>query len=88
MEGAIPCVTWVPASHRDHAPAWSANCKSAPRPLSRLQGGSVTQRRSLVCAYLGIGDCDGKQLQRQLNRYGFTTEEVERALAWANRQAD
>lgn len=49
-----------------------------------LQGGSVTQRRGLVCAYLGIGDCDGKQLQHQLNRYGFTTEDVQRALAWAD----
>jgi peptidoglycan hydrolase-like protein with peptidoglycan-binding domain len=48
----------------------------------------VTQRRSMVCAYLGIGDCDGKQLQRQLNRYGFTSEEVERALTWAGSQDD
>ena len=49
------------------------------------QGGNVAWRRSQVCAYLGLGECDGKQLLRQLNRYGFTRQEVERALEWAER---
>ncbi|KAL4445435.1 hypothetical protein ABPG77_011260 [Micractinium sp. CCAP 211/92] len=50
------------------------------------RGGSVTARRRLVCAHLGLGECDGKQLGRQLNRYCFSREEVEAALAWAERQ--
>lgn len=50
------------------------------------RGGSVTARRRLVCAHLGLGDCDGKQLARQLNRYCFSHEEVEVALEWAERQ--
>jgi hypothetical protein len=53
--------------------------------LPNVQGGNVTQRRSQVCAYLGLGNCDGKQLLRQLNLYGFTRTEVGRALAWAAR---
>jgi hypothetical protein len=48
-----------------------------------VQGGNVTARRKLVGAYLGLGECDGKQLMRQLNLYGFTKQEVNRALAWA-----
>lgn len=55
-------------------------------PVRCLQGGSVTARRRLVCAHLGLGECDGKQLGRQLNRYCFSREEVEAALAWAERQ--
>ena len=51
-----------------------------------LQGGNVTRRRGLVCAFLGLGECDGKQLLRQLNRFGFTMADVERALAWAECQ--
>ncbi|KAL4427952.1 hypothetical protein ABPG75_002041 [Micractinium tetrahymenae] len=52
------------------------------------RGGSVTARRRLVCAHLGLGDCDGKQLGRQLNRYCFSREEVESALAWAERRLE
>lgn len=55
--------------------------------LLTVQGGNVTQRRSQVCAYLGLGECDGKQLLRQLNLYGFTRDDVERALAWAANSA-
>ena len=57
-------------------------------PARRLQGGSVTARRRLVCAHLGLGDCDGKQLARQLNRYCFSHEEVEVALEWAELQRE
>lgn len=58
-----------------------ANPTLIPHPS--LQGGHVSQRRALVCAYLGLGDCDGKQLARQLNRYSFGVQEVEAALRWA-----
>ncbi|PSC69712.1 ribonuclease M5 [Micractinium conductrix] len=40
------------------------------------RGGREAHRRSLVCGHLGLGDCDGRQLLRQLNRYGFTAAEV------------
>ena len=46
----------------------------------------MTARRFAVGAFLGLGDCDGKQLLAQLNRYGFTRQEVGRALAWAEAQ--
>ena len=52
------------------------------------QGGDVTARRSLVCACLGLGDCDGRQLQRQLDRYGFAEEELQRAVRWAGEQLE
>ena len=48
-----------------------------------VRGGDVTRRRELVCAWLGIGTCDGKQLLRQLNTYGFTHEDLNEALAYA-----
>lgn len=60
--------------------------RHTPRPMPMPQGGDVTQRRALVCAYLGLGDCDGKQLLRQLNCYGFGREELAAALAWAEQQ--
>jgi hypothetical protein len=43
----------------------------------------VTARRQLVCRYLGLGDCDGKQLLKQLNFYGFTEAELSEAISWA-----
>jgi hypothetical protein len=43
----------------------------------------VTARRALVCDYLGVGACDGKQLLRQLNRYGFSGQDLDVALRWA-----
>lgn len=46
----------------------------------------MTARRLAVCDFLGLGGCDGKQLLRQLNRYGFERPDVEAALAWAERQ--
>ncbi len=52
----------------------------------RLQGGGFAARRELVCAYLGIGNCDGKQLLRQLNSYGFLREDLEGAMRWARDQ--
>jgi len=48
-----------------------------------MQGENVAVRRHLVCSYLGLGACDGKQLLRQLNSYDFTRDDVSRALAWA-----
>lgn len=48
----------------------------------------MTQRRVLICDFLGLGACDGKQLLRQLNRYCFTLEEVDAALHWANVQIE
>lgn len=49
-----------------------------------LQGNNVTKRRQIVCEYLGLGMCDGKQLLRQLNSYGFTESDLESALKFAN----
>ena len=46
----------------------------------------MRERRSLVCAFLGIGMSDGKQLVKQLNTYGFSQEDVAAALVWAERQ--
>lgn len=46
----------------------------------------MTARRFLVGAFLGLGDCDGKQLLRQLNRYCFSRQELAAALEWAERQ--
>lgn len=43
----------------------------------------MTARRQLVCSYLGLGDCDGKQLLKQLNLYGFTEKELSEAMSWA-----
>lgn len=51
-----------------------------------LQSGKVTQRRSLVCDCLGLGACDGKQLLRQLNSYGFGRDDLDAALEWAEAQ--
>ena len=45
----------------------------------------MTKRRMLVCEFLGIGECDGKQLLRQLNSYGFAHEDLEQALHYANK---
>lgn len=41
--------------------------------------GGVVNRRRLVGEYLGVGDCDGRQLLRQMNLY-FTEDEVREAL--------
>ena len=41
--------------------------------------GGVVNRRRLVGEYLGVGDCDGRQLLRQMNLY-FTEDEVRAAL--------
>ena len=48
-----------------------------------VRGKDVTRRRELVCAWLGIGACDGKQLLRQLNTYGFMPADLNEALAYA-----
>ena len=51
---------------------------SAPDPRwSRL--GGVAHRRRLVGEFLGVGDCDAKQLVRQLNLF-FAEEEFEAAV--------
>ena len=46
----------------------------------------MTERRVLVCDYFGIGMCDGKQLLRQLNSYGFSKSDLTAALTWAEAQ--
>lgn len=46
------------------------------------RGGDVTERRRLVCDYLGLGMCDGRQLLRQLNEYGFEKGDLMLALKW------
>lgn len=46
---------------------------------SSQQVGCV-QRRAAVSALLGLGNCDGKQLLRQLNMYGFCRADVAKAL--------
>ncbi len=38
------------------------------------------QRRVAVSAALGLGTCDGKQLLKQLNTYGFSRDNVAKAL--------
>ncbi|KAK9803885.1 hypothetical protein WJX72_002019 [[Myrmecia] bisecta] len=43
----------------------------------------VRMLRMRVCAYLGIGAADGKQLLRALNSYGFSREELLEAIAAA-----
>lgn len=50
-----------------------------------MQGDNVTWRRELLCEYLGLGMCDGKQLLRQLNSYGFLPQDVEKGLQYANK---
>ena len=50
----------------------------APDPKWSAFGG-VTERRRLVGEYLGVGDCDAKQLVRQLNLF-FTREEAAAAI--------
>jgi len=45
--------------------------------------GDAAKRRFLVCSYMGLGECNGKQLLRQLNDYGFTKDDLAEALKWA-----
>ena len=51
----------------------------APDPRWSAFGG-VGERRRLVGEYLGVGECDAKQLVRQLNLF-FTRAEVDAALS-------
>ena len=46
----------------------------------------MTERRRLVCDFLGTGTSDGKQLLRQLNRYNFSLQDLQAALRWADAQ--
>lgn len=38
------------------------------------------RRREAVCDFLGLGNCDGKQLLKQLNLYNFTDDDLREAL--------
>ena len=38
------------------------------------------RRRAAVCFALGLGNCDGKQLLKQLNNYNFSRQDVCQAL--------
>ena len=56
------------------------------RPSGRVRArpavvaaGGVAHRRRLVGEFLGVGDCDAKQLVRQLNLF-FAEEEFEAAV--------
>lgn len=53
--------------------------ESAPDESWRAFGG-VAARRRLVGEYLGVGDCDAKQLLRQMNLF-FDAAEVDAAVA-------
>lgn len=61
---------------------FDSQCPCAQDGLS-LQSAtsSAALRRRMMCAQLGIGDCNGKQLLRVLNRFGFSRSEVVAALA-------
>lgn len=49
------------------------------------QGMQTKLRRDLVSALLGIGTCDGKQLLRQLNFYGFEIADLLEAVQEADK---
>lgn len=59
---------------------------SKPNPSPSPRPWSVSLTRHCVCEYLGLGTCDGKQLLRQLNSYGFEEGDVENALQWAEQR--
>ncbi|KAK9825244.1 hypothetical protein WJX74_002936 [Apatococcus lobatus] len=48
--------------------------------FSDSHGGSQAERRRRVTALLGLGDCNVKQLLRQLNTFSFSTEELQMAV--------
>ncbi|KAG8458194.1 hypothetical protein KFE25_011725 [Diacronema lutheri] len=50
-------------------------------PFDAPDGHGAGRLRHALCDALGLGRCNGKQLLRQLNRYGFTREEVNAVLA-------
>lgn len=52
------------------------------------RGNDVTRRRQLTCEYLGIGHCDGKQMLKQLNAYGFLEKDLMEALQYARLSMD
>ena len=45
-----------------------------------MQKRLITALRYCVCNELGLGECDGKQLLKQLNLYNFTAEELSDAM--------
>ena len=49
------------------------------------RGNNITLRRQLVCEYLGLGQCDGKQVLRQLNAYGFLERDLMEGLEYAEK---
>lgn len=85
MSGCLPCAADL-KNHslvRVSSVASKLSCR-APALLPLPQG--FAARRALVCAYLGIGNCDGKQLLRQLNTYGFQLADLKEAMLWARDQ--
>ncbi|KAK9864107.1 hypothetical protein WJX84_007049 [Apatococcus fuscideae] len=48
--------------------------------FSDSTGGSQADRRRRVTALLGLGDCNAKQLLRQLNTFSFTPQELHHAV--------
>ncbi len=60
--------------------AWPQGVKASGQAVGAHQ---TAQLRQLVCGHLGLGSCDGKQLLKQLNRYKFTSADLEQALLFA-----
>lgn len=69
-------LTWCARGVLDAPPHPVTDTLQAPKKT----GGAVA-RRAALCSALGLGMCDGKQLLKQLNLYGFTRDEVDAALA-------
>lgn len=44
----------------------------------------IAARRKGVCAMLGLGNCDAKQMLKQLNMYSFTEADLMEALVQVN----
>ncbi|CAD7702814.1 unnamed protein product [Ostreobium quekettii] len=53
-----------------------------------VRGVNVKLRRKEFCAFLGLGPCDGRQLLKQLNWYGFSRSQAAEAAAYSQRCVD
>ncbi|CAG9464050.1 unnamed protein product [Pedinophyceae sp. YPF-701] len=70
--------------------AWGVGGLEFNTAASAEERSGAAARRRALGTLLGTGDCNGKQLLKQLNGFGFTREEVEAALeevpAWLERE--
>jgi len=64
---------------RDDLATWGLVDDDASATLRWAPYGGVVNRRRLVGEHLGVGDCDGRQLLRQMNLF-FTADEVRIAI--------